>query len=81
MSYKRAIRFEGGETLIACSICGFPYLFPSELSYCDDRLFRCKRTCMEQTKRANDRQQVQSQKRRDNEAPLVGGAGPGWRTS
>lgn len=79
MAYARAIRFEPGETLIACSICGFPYLFPSELTYCDDQLFRCKRTCIEETLKSNQRQQVESQRRKDQLIPPLSGPRPTWR--
>ena len=79
MSYARSVRFEGGETLIACSICGFPYLFPSEMSYCDDKLFRCHRTCNEETRTSNLRQQVESQRRKDQIAPPLTGPRPTWR--
>jgi hypothetical protein len=34
-----------GQVLCACSICGVPYLYPAEMRYCSDRLFRCLSTC------------------------------------
>lgn len=80
MSYSRPVRYEEGQTLIACSICGFPYLFPSEMRYRDDRTFRCLRTCNDaETKLANDRKQTASMKRRDQVMPPLTGPKPSWR--
>lgn len=81
MSYARPVRFVGGETLIACSICGFPYLFPSEMTYTDERTFRCNRTCLDdETILSHDRRRAGYAKRRpDRITPLLTGQGPDWR--
>jgi len=79
VAYARAIRFEPGETLIACSICGFPYLFPSEMTYGDDQLFRCHRTCIEATRKSDLQEQVASQRRKDQIIPPLSGPRPTWR--
>lgn len=79
--YRRPVEFTGGETLIACSVCGFPYLFPSEMAYTDERTFRCRRTCLD------DETLLTHSRRRENYAhrkpdqinPLISGNKPSWR--
>lgn len=57
--YRRPVTFVEGETLIACSVCGFPYLWPSELAYTDERTFRCYRTCLDdETKLTHERRRA-----------------------
>lgn len=43
MAWKRPITWEPGETLIACTLCGFPRKFPSELWYGPDGKYYCDR--------------------------------------
>ena len=45
MAYHRSLGAEDGTVLFACSICGIPARYPTEMRYCSDRLFRCLRTC------------------------------------
>ena len=78
MAYKRTPRYEPGQALMACSVCGFTYLFPSELRYCDDRLFRCTRTCLEETRLAEERKRTASHRRQDNDNPPLIGVKPSW---
>lgn len=81
MSYKRPVVFVEGETLIACSCCGFPYLFPSEMVYTDERTFRCKRTCLdpETVTAHNTRRSTWSRRPADRVTPLLTGQKPSWR--
>lgn len=80
MSYRRRSRYAEGETLIACSICGFPYLFPSELTYADDKLFYCNRTCwLGKTKAQDERERAASKGRKDDDNPPLRGPKPSWR--
>ena len=80
--YRRPVAFTGGETLIACSVCGFPYLFPSELAYTDERTFRCLRTCLddETLLTHNRRRAGYAQRHADQINPLLSGPKPSWRT-
>lgn len=79
--YRRPVAFTGGETLIACSVCGFPYLFPSELAYTDERTFRCRRTCLDEETvlTHNKRRESYSHRQPDQIKPLITGTKPGWR--
>ena len=79
--YRRPVAFTGGETLIACSVCGFPYLFPSELAYTDEKTFRCRRTCLDdETKLTHERRrQGYANRGTDQIAPLLSGPRPSWR--
>jgi hypothetical protein len=81
VSYKRPVRFAEGETLIACSSCGFPYLFPSELTYTDERTFVCNRTCLDdETVTTHNKRLANAHKRKpDNEVPRLTGGKPSWR--
>jgi hypothetical protein len=46
---NRSTDFVNGEVLSACSVCGRRRLFPSQLAYCPDRLYRCTDACMEES--------------------------------
>ena len=79
MAYKRALRFEEGQTLFACSICGFPYLFPMEMVHGDDGLFYCTRTCWKgETVTGHNRRRAGWHPPPDNERPPVFGRKPSW---
>jgi hypothetical protein len=81
MAYKRTPRYAPGQALMACSICGFPYLFPEELVFADDKLFYCLRTCwLGQTALTDTRERSYSNRRRDNDNPPIRGIRPSWRT-
>jgi hypothetical protein len=45
MAYTRPLGSDDASVLCACSICGIPYRYPSEMRYCSDKRFRCLRTC------------------------------------
>lgn len=81
MSYQRPTTFVEGETLIACGCCGFPYLFPSELVYTDERTFRCKRTCVdpETVTAHNMRRSAWAKRTPDQVVPQLTGPKPSWR--
>ena len=80
MAYRRPIKFAEGETLMACSLCGFSYLYPSELRYCDDKLFRCNRTCWDgETPKSWEERSQAARRRVDNDTPPLAGPKPGWR--
>lgn len=72
MSYERVADYVEGQVKMACGICGFPYMFPSELILCDDKLLRCKRTCMEETRLSRDRKIAASRKRKEMSPPPLG---------
>jgi hypothetical protein len=80
--YRRPVTYAEGETIIACSICGFPYLFPSEMTYTDERTFRCNRTCLdnETITAHNRRRSGYATRGPDSTAPLIAGLKPSWRT-
>src|SRR5882724_3257713 len=69
MAYSWNQKFEDGETRAACSKCGVPYRWPSELTKLDDGFFYCKRRCLEQTVKARDKIIAQSRKRREMPPP------------
>lgn len=81
MSYKRPMRWEPGQTLIACDICGFPYLFPSEMVRADDKRLYCLRTCwLGKTALGDARERAAAARlRREQEYPRVTGTTPSWR--
>lgn len=82
MAYRRPVRYEPGETLIACSICGFPRLYPSELRRLDDRLFYCDRHVeyhSGKTALTDQRETAQEQRKRDTETIRLNGPVPSWR--
>lgn len=73
--------YSGDRTLLmACSICGIPYGYPTEIRYCVDRLFRCNATCTEtETPLDYERKQQESRRRIDEIAPAFPmGPRPGW---
>ena len=69
MSYEWVHDFVDGNTRMVCSICGVPYRFPSEIRRSADGLFRCLRTCDEQTILERDRKIAASHGQR--EAPPI----------
>jgi hypothetical protein len=78
MSYRRPIRFAEGEILRACDVCGFPYLYPSELERGSDRLLYCTRTCW-MGKTALDQQRESAAFKPSKEQPPPGfGRVPDW---
>lgn len=79
MSYTRPLGWNEGETMFACSICGFPFRFPSELVYADDRLFYCTRHCwLGETVSGHFRKLPHLHPRRDEQRPPVMGGMPSW---
>lgn len=80
MAYKRQMRWEPGATLVACSICGFPFVFPGELVYADDKQFYCLRKCWKgKTVLADQREQAAAKSALGAEAPPLSGPKPSWR--
>lgn len=79
--YRRPVVFAEGETLIACSVCGFPYLFPSELTYTDEHTFRCNRTCLddETVTTHNRRRSAWANRPPDQITPFLTGPKPSFR--
>jgi hypothetical protein len=80
--YRRPLRFDEGETLIACSICGFPRRFPSELRYMDDKQFYCELHCEYHngvTAQADAKRTADAQRRRDQENAPLQGPSVSWR--
>jgi hypothetical protein len=80
--YRRPVAFKDGETLIACAVCGFAYLYPSELTYTDEHTFRCNRTCLdEETKLTHDRRRAAwaASRTPDQISPLLPGTKPSYR--
>lgn len=81
--YKRPIRFELGQALVACSQCGFPYCYPDEIVRRGDGNFYCLRTCdMSKTvlDDAKERASAASARKPDQEVPTGPlGPRPGWR--
>lgn len=69
MAYEWNQDFEDGQTRAACSKCGVPYRWPSELVKLDDGFFYCKRRCLEQTVLSRDKLIAQSRKRREMPPP------------
>lgn len=53
---NRPSEFVNGEVLAACSVCGRRRLFPTQLIYCPDRLYRCTDACMEMSAFEYDQQ-------------------------
>ncbi len=80
MAYRRSIRYAAGETLLACGVCGFTYLYPSELVLGDDRTLRCTRTChRDETEKGHNERRAAWRPPADNEAPAPVGRKPQWR--
>lgn len=72
MSYEWTQDFVEGNTRMACSICGIPYRFPSELRRSADGLFRCLRTCWETTILERDRKIAKSHGQKEAPPPKFG---------
>ena len=80
MSYKRPVEFADGETLLACTVCGFPYLYPSQLVLADDRKVYCTRTCwLGETVQGHNARRAGWSPPADNDAPAPVGSKPSWR--
>lgn len=78
MAYNRRLGADDGTVLFACSICGIPARYPTEMRYCSDRLFRCNRFCTEKTN-ALDEARKQGTRINDEQAPRFPvGTKPGW---
>lgn len=79
MSFKRAVRWDEGQALCQCDVCGFPYRYPGEMVLGSNRRFYCLRTCWlgeteeDALKRASD-----SQRRREEPTPTIGRAPDYW---
>ena len=69
---KRQTDFVNGEVLSACSVCGRRRLFPSQIAYCPDRLYRCLDSCMELSAFEYDQQLAAYRKRRPEPDIAVG---------
>jgi len=67
---RRQTDFVEGEVLSACSVCGRRRLFPSQLSYCADRLYRCLEACMEKSAFEYD-QEIAAYRRRRPEPDIA----------
>jgi len=80
MSYTRRLGADDGTVLMACSICGIPARYPTEIRYCSDRLFRCNQFCTETTNRENEaRKEGQSTRNVDEATPRFKvGVAPDW---
>lgn len=69
---RRQTDFVNGEVLSACSVCGRRRLFPSQLAYCPDRLYRCLDSCMELSAFEYDQQLAAYRKRRPEPDVSIG---------
>lgn len=79
---RRQLRWVPGETMIACSICGLPCLFPSESRRLSDANFYCYRHVEYRTGECaldNDRRTAEAMKRRDTDMPALPAPRPSWR--
>jgi hypothetical protein len=83
VAYTRRLGADDGTVLFACSVCGIPARYPTEMRYCADRLFRCNRFCTEaETPLDESRKRGQSAQIRDEQAPRFPvGVAPGWYDS
>lgn len=75
-SYEYTMEYIPGTFRASCSICGMSYHYNGDgddgLVRCDDGLYRCKRTCMEETPLARDRKIAMFRQRREVPPPRVG---------
>jgi len=80
MAYNRRLGADDGTVLFACSICGIPARYPTEMRYCSDRLFRCLQFCNDpHIPQEEDQKNGLTAKRREEVAPTFKvGAKPGW---
>lgn len=80
MAYNRQLGAEDGTVLFACSICGIPARYPTEMRYCEDKLFRCNRFCTETTTPQGEAlKNGQSSRKPDEQAPRFAvGVKPSW---
>jgi len=69
---NRQTDFVNGEVLSACSVCGRRRLFPSQLRYCADRLYRCTDSCMEKSAFEYDQEIAAYRRRRPEPDVAVG---------
>jgi hypothetical protein len=69
---NRRSDFVNGEVLAACSICGRRRLFPSQITYCPDRLYRCVDSCMEKSAFEYDQEIAAYRRRRPEPDVSVG---------
>lgn len=74
---NRRSDFVNGEVLAACSVCGRRRLFPSQLRYCADRLYRCTDACMEKSALEYD-QEIAAYRRRRPEPDAAVGVPSQW---
>ena len=82
MAYTRRLGADDGTVLFACSICGIPARYPTEMRYCSDRLFRCNRFCTETTNALDEARKQGQGPRGDEAAPRFNvGVAPGWYSS
>lgn len=80
--HKRAMRWEPGQTLIGCSICGFPVLWPSECKRLDDGHFYCFRHVEYETgvtALADSKRTSEAMKRHDSDLPVIPAPRVSWR--
>ena len=69
---RRQTDFVNGEVLSACSVCGRRRLFPSQLTYCPDRLYRCSDACMEKSAFEYDQELAAYRRRRPEPDIAIG---------
>jgi len=79
--YKRECKWEPGAALITCASCGFPFRFPGELHYADNKKFYCLRACWDgKTHEQDQREQAAARQRpADTIAAPIPGGKPTWR--
>lgn len=72
MGRERRHAFVDSNFKAACSICGRTRLFPDELVYSDDKLYRCKDACDEVTAFGRDKEISAARRRREQPDPGFG---------
>ena len=66
---NRTLGAVNGTSLFACSICGVPARFPTEMRYMADRTFMCFRHKDTTTNLEESRKRGQGLNKRDDQAP------------
>lgn len=80
MAQSRPIRWEEGETQIACDCCGLPAFFPSEMRRLSDGLFYCYRHVEFETGKTklDDQRERAALAAGRKEQPVTIGKKPSW---
>lgn len=83
MAYTRRLAGDGDadtdSILMGCSICGFTFRYPTEIRYCEDKLFRCNVFCTETTTPLGEaRKQGLSLRKDEGQIPFPVGPKPDW---